>query len=675
MKSGIGLGLGGLKLWRPALNKRAPRAGARPTGWPLFTSLRSQLIIPYVVLTLLTAMIGTYIVTRLVTSSVHERFINQLHEAGRVAADGIVRRERAHLDNLRLMVFTQGIAPALQNRDAVALQSLLGPLTLNNNVEALSIFDRAGQEIVTLVHEQAISSGADFSHFDLVAKVIHGQSDALGDKFSGLIKTAHGSYLFTSAPVRDESGHIVGGLMVGTRLETFLAELKSEALADIIILDPQGQFVATTLVKPDEGYAVLEVNGAALFPATTTPATDKHPLAAPPRDLQLYGRNFQAIYTPLVIHQEVAGILGIVLPNNYVPATEATSRNTFSLIFTLGTSAIILVGYLLSQSIARPILRLRAMAQAVAAGDLMQHSELKRADEIGELGTAFDLMTQRLRERTAEANQLYMEALQHNQELAKTNAQLAESNTQLQAAQRQLIQSEKLAAIGQLSAGIVHDVRNPLTVIRALAELLREEEGVSPGWREQLDVIRSSASRANTIVSDLLKFSRQSAPELTYRDLRETVEAAVRLTAYLARTASVTLTSELPPAPVNLYYDPPQVEQVLINLIQNAIHAMPQGGMLKVGLCSDDHAAAIRVQDTGIGIPPENLGRIFDPFFTTKPEGEGTGLGLSVGYGIISNHGGDINVESRVGLGTTFTVLLPLKRMGDGRKMTALRDE
>src|SRR5204863_6374289 len=119
--------------------------------------------------------------------------------------------------------------PALPSREAGALQQLLGPLTLNNNVEALSVFDRSGQEILTLVHEQVISSGTDFSHFDLVAKVITGQSDVLGDKFSGLIKTAHGSYLFTSAPVRDESGQIVGGLMVGTRLETFLAELKSEA--------------------------------------------------------------------------------------------------------------------------------------------------------------------------------------------------------------------------------------------------------------------------------------------------------------------------------------------------------------------------------------------------------------------------------------------------------------
>src|SRR5688572_6711514 len=131
MKSDLGLGLDEVQLRRrTVLNKPARRPTRLLAVWPSLTRLRSQLIIPYVVLTLLTAMIGTYTVTRLVTSSVRERFVNQLHEAGRVAADGIVRRERAHLENLRLMVFTRGVALALQSQDATELQRLLSPLTL-----------------------------------------------------------------------------------------------------------------------------------------------------------------------------------------------------------------------------------------------------------------------------------------------------------------------------------------------------------------------------------------------------------------------------------------------------------------------------------------------------------------------------------------------------------------
>jgi two-component system NtrC family sensor kinase len=335
--------------------------------------------------------------------------------------------------------------------------------------------------------------------------------------------------------------------------------------------------------------------------------------------------------------------------------TEATSRNTFSLIFTFVTVAVIVLGYLLSTSIARPILRLRALSQAVAAGDLNQKTELARPDEIGELAEAFDTMTQHLRERTDEAARLYAETVQRNTELA-------EINVRLQNAQQQLVQSEKLAAVGQLTAGIVHDVKNPLAVIKGLAESLQEEPALEAYAKKDLGVIRESATKANQIVSDLLTFSRQSTPEMKLQDLKATVEAALRITTFLARKGQVQVIAALPEQPVYVTYDAQQIEQVLINLIQNAIQAMPKGGTLRVSLSQADEAIALAVQDTGIGIPPENLRRIFDPFFTTKPEGEGTGLGLSVGYGIIGRHHGRIDVESVVGEGTTFTILLPKRQ-------------
>jgi len=349
------------------------------------------------------------------------------------------------------------------------------------------------------------------------------------------------------------------------------------------------------------------------------------------------------------------GILVVVLPSNYIVSTEATSRNTFSLVFSLVTAGVIVIGYLLSQSIARPILKLRTISQAVAAGDLEQSTGLESPDEIGELASAFDTMTVRLRERTEEAARLYAETVQRNKELA-------DANSRLQATQAQLVQSEKLAAVGQLTAGIVHDVKNPLAVIKGLAEELREEPGLVEPVRAQLSVIRDNAARANTIVTDLLKFARQSSPEMTELDMRQSVEAAVRLTEYLARKGNVKVVVDLPSRAAVGVYDPQQIEQVLINLIQNAVQAMPGGGTLRVNLSLAAGVMAIAIADTGIGIPPENLTRIFDPFFTTKPEGEGTGLGLSVSYGIVSRHGGKIGLESKVGQGSTFTILLPAGR-------------
>jgi two-component system NtrC family sensor kinase len=342
----------------------------------------------------------------------------------------------------------------------------------------------------------------------------------------------------------------------------------------------------------------------------------------------------------------------VVLTSSFIVTAEATSRFGFSALFALGTVAMIVLGYRLSQSIARPILRLRSMAQAVASGDLDQQSGLRRPDEIGDLAVAFDVMTERLQTRTAEAERLYGEAVDRNR-------QLAEMYERLQLAQMQLIQSEKLAAVGQLTAGIVHDVKNPLAVIKGMAEELLEDSNGRPDVHEAVQVIRDNATRANSIVTDLLKFARQSTPELVRRDLRETLEGALRLTGYLLRKGSIRLEQKLPARPVNVTYDAQQIEQVLINLIQNAVQAMPQGGTLHIQLASRHGGAEVRLRDSGTGIPAEVLPRIFDPFFTTKVEGQGTGMGLSVSYGIVSRHGGRIDVESQVNKGTTFTILLP----------------
>ncbi|MGD8603119.1 MAG: ATP-binding protein, partial [Anaerolineales bacterium] len=300
----------------------------------------------------------------------------------------------------------------------------------------------------------------------------------------------------------------------------------------------------------------------------------------------------------------------------------------------------------------QPILRLKSISQSVASGDLDQNSGIEREDEIGELAESFDIMTHRLKERTAEAERLYEETVRRNKELADINARL-------QSAQAQLVQSEKLAAVGQLTAGIVHDVKNPLAVIKGMAEELGEESELDVYVIDGLRTIRESATKASTIVTDLLKFARQSTPDIHQRDIRQTVESSARLTEYLARKGKVEVEVDIPVESVLVTYDAQQIEQVLINLITNAIQAMPDGGHLLLRLKLEDGQVKIIVRDDGVGIRKPDLARIFDPFFTTKPEGEGTGLGLSVSYGIVTRHGGTIEVDSLPGRGTTFTISLP----------------
>ncbi len=619
---------------------------ARRAGKQL-NSLRVKLIVPYVILTLFTSMVGTYVVTRLVSSSARERFLNQLYEASRVSADGIVRTERDHLADLRLMAFTKGVSEAVLARDSQMLQDLLWPLSLNNETEALSLLDLSGQSILTLVVDSETGrtlsfEGEDFSGLRIVQVILRGESDEYGDKFSEFVDTHSGTFLFTGAPIRDERSQLVGMLLVGTRADSLLTDLKRQTMTDLIFLDLDGRLLGTTFAEVEEGMENLYLTNEDLSGKIDNQI----------REIEINHRHYMAVYTPLLVREETVGYKALVLNSDYLIDTYNTSRNVFSIIFSAATMGVILTGFFLSQSIMNPVVRLQSAAQSIAEGNLERRSGLQRRDEIGQLAAVFDLMTFRLRRRISQAARLYAETVERNQELNEINARL-------QSTQQQLVQSEKLAAVGQLTAGIVHDVKNPLAVIKGLSDELDEDPLIADEIRKSMHTIRDSASHANRIVSDLLTFARQSTPSMLTQNLVETVRAALRLTEFLARKGRVQVETDFPEPGVICEYDSQQIEQVLINLIQNAIQAMPDGGNLHVAVRNDSDLASISVRDTGIGICADNMRRIFDPFFTTKQEGEGTGLGLSVSYGIISRHGGKIDVESEPGKGTVFTVILP----------------
>lgn len=618
------------------------------------SNLRGKLVGPYLILTVIVAMVGTFIATRLAFGSAQERFERQLIEAANVAADGVVQKEAEHLTELRGMVFTQDVDTAVLNRDADLLRTRILPWAVNKKLDVVAAFDTAGREILTLARveetqEYIVSNGSELLRFPPLDRVLRGEQDEQGDKFAGLLKTRQGWYLFTVAPVRLRTNNqLVGAMMVGTNLESLLIELEQFALADLSVLNPEGELLETTFAPADQqlfggGLEVLNVNGG-LQSATTTL-----------RSIEVYGRPFEVADSPLVIRQQELGILSAAQSSNFIVDSATSSRNFISFLFSLMAGLVVVLGFLLAHRIAKPILRLRAISQAVASGDLNQKTGLELNDEIGDLAVAFDAMTKNLRDRTEVAARLYAETVQRNQELAETNQRL-------RTAQQQLVQSEKMSAIGQLTAGIVHDVKNPLAAINGLAELMEDDTSLEEDQRQNMTLIRESANRASRIVNDLMKFARQSNLEMAPGDLRTTVETVLRLTGYMAREAQVRVLPEIPNTGLVVTYDAQLIEQVLINLVQNAIQAMRAkgGGILRVKMRHTEEWVAVAVQDTGSGIHPDHLNKIFDPFFTTKPAGEGTGLGLSVSYGIVSNHGGRIEVESQIGVGSTFTVWLPV---------------
>jgi two-component system NtrC family sensor kinase len=242
---------------------------------------------------------------------------------------------------------------------------------------------------------------------------------------------------------------------------------------------------------------------------------------------------------------------------------------------------------------------------------------------------------------------------------------LAESfNTMVEAlkeTQEQLVQKEKLASVGQLAAGVAHEINNPLGSVLLYADILcKETPQENEQQREDLQMIIREATRCKTIVHDLLNFSRQN--EVLAQDtdlnamLRDLAEEQGRQELY----EKVKIETELDPEIETIQADPLQLHQVFINLMNNAAEAMSHGGVLTLrtrkGPSPD--LVTIEVQDTGVGISQENMKKIFTPFFTTKPIGKGTGLGLAIIYGIVKMHRGQISVQSEVGEGTTFTIVL-----------------
>lgn len=232
----------------------------------------------------------------------------------------------------------------------------------------------------------------------------------------------------------------------------------------------------------------------------------------------------------------------------------------------------------------------------------------------------------------------------------------------IQEMQAQLVQSEKLAAIGQLSAGVAHEINNPLAGITGFAEILLKTGGLNPRQREDVETILKQARRCGDIVKNLLQFSRSRKSKAVPVDLPAAVDAVLRLAAFELKRGGIMVEKSFPAGLPAVQGDTPQLEQVFLNLVMNARQAMEGkgSGTLRVSAAAESGKVVLRFEDTGGGIPPENLDRIFDPFFTTKPAGKGTGLGLSVSYGIVREHKGTIRAENGRGGGAVFIVELPV---------------
>ncbi len=301
--------------------------------------------------------------------------------------------------------------------------------------------------------------------------------------------------------------------------------------------------------------------------------------------------------------------------------------------------------------VGKPVRKLVQQARRVGAGDWAAHSDLRTRDELGELAGEMNAMCDRLVETRGELKQ-------------ETEARIT--------ALEQLRHADRLATVGRLASGLAHELGTPLNVIGGRAKMIERTDGADDTTRGNARIIREQADRVTQIVRQLLDFARAGISSKRRAPLHETAQRAVGLLAPIAAKRNVRLELTSEPNLPEVEIDAAQVQQVVTNLIDNAVQAMKTPGEVSVRVAkkllrppgiaeaSEAEYMTIQVADQGAGIAPENLPRIFEPFFTTKGVGEGTGLGLSVAYGIVHEHGGFIDVSTELGAGSCFTVCFPM---------------
>lgn len=375
------------------------------------SSIRNKIIVPYALLTLLLAIFGVFIVTRLVAGSFEARLKNQLLDAGRVVSEGVVNRERARLEAQRAVANTEGVAEALVNRDFAELDNLVFPLVANyKNIDSIVLLDTQGKEVLRLQRETIAAnasaqtyqgSGANFGVWPTIQRVLANANDGAKEVQVAQDPNSGELIIYTIGSVETSDG-IVGAALVGTYLKKEIDTLHNLALSDLTLFDETGAVVYSTLV-PDQAEAkevfktftparyqqVIQQTGVTLSEEIQGPGET-------PNDVQARGQMYRLAYAPFLLRDRIYGVYAVALPTNFITDTNDDSRNLLALIFSGGVVLVIGIGYLVSQRIIRPIIRLVQTSQAIAMGNLDQRTGLLQDDEIGILASTFDDMTAEL---------------------------------------------------------------------------------------------------------------------------------------------------------------------------------------------------------------------------------------------------------------------------------------
>src|SRR5271169_31447 len=362
-------------------------------------------------------------------------------------------------------------------------------------------------------------------------------------------------------------------------------------------------------------------------------------------------------------HPAEQQVLGVLDTNVSLARADANLKESSIRMLAYTLVAVVLIavvsGIFVWRAVHIPVKKLTAGTNRLARGELGYQLNIVSRDELGELALSFNQMSRQLREAREEADN-WAQTLE---------ARVEDKTRELKHAHQAVMQSEKMASIGKLAATVAHEINNPLAGILTYAKLLRkwlDRDGWSAERRDEvrgsLELIECESRRCGEIVRNLLTFSRSSPMNLQWVDLNQVIDRCVRLVQHQTELSNVQLQPQMAEELPQVQCDAAQIEQLLLALIMNAVDALPHGGNLWVRsrMVPQIGAVQLEVQDDGVGIPESILPNLFEPFFTTKEKGHGVGLGLAISKGIVERHRGRIDVDSKPGQGTRFTITLPV---------------
>ncbi len=451
-----------------------------------------------------------------------------------------------------------------------------------------------------------------------------------------------GLVLLAAAPVLDDSGKVIGALY-GGRLLTRRFEIV-DSIRDTVFGESQyeGRGIGTSTIFLDDvriATNVLNQDGTRAIGTRVSEAVYKQVVVDGERWVgRAYVVNdwYIAAYDPLRdADGHVVGMLYVgTLEQPYDDLRVRTSLLFLGITLTAVLAAVA-VSYIFSRRLSTPVGALVAASRRVASGDLETKVPVTSNDEIGQLASSFNTMAASLKARDDQLKEF---------------------------ARRKIMESERLAVVGQLAADVAHELNNPLQGIVTYSHLMLERMPPDDTQRSSVEKIVNEATRCATIIRGLLDFSRPKKPQKRLTHLSTTIDECLSLVEDRVIFQNIEVVRDYQEDLPATVMDPAQMQQVYMNLIINAAEAMNGVGRLTVTTRHDVERGVVQAsfRDTGRGISEENMGRIFDPFFTTKEIGHGTGLGLAISFGIVKEHGGTITVESEEGVGTTFTIELPV---------------